>query len=121
MAGPQDDEEIQRNRRTMLLILGGAASLLLPLLGVVWIKVSESLREPAAQSGSQVFTRRGVDPGSNIKIIPAATAVAVSPPPAAAAAAAAPAALSAAPTASSGGSGLGMVVGDSTYYQDKAA
>lgn len=58
MSGPEDEVQEVRKKKTWLLLAGGAVSLLLPLGGVVYIRMTENA--PARQGGSaaSVFDHR---------------------------------------------------------------
>lgn len=73
MAAPAPDDPKQtRKKRTVWLLAGGAVCLLLPLLGVIYLKWSEasSVRSPSGRN--DLFERRE---GSEHKITPSQTAV----------------------------------------------
>ncbi|HAZ08928.1 MAG TPA: hypothetical protein DCZ01_10500 [Elusimicrobia bacterium] len=73
MAAPApDDHEQTRKKRTVWLLAGGAVCLLLPLMGVIYLKWSEasSVRGPSGRN--DLFERRE---GSERKITPSQTAV----------------------------------------------
>lgn len=68
MANPEPDaQESERRKRTIWLLIGGAASLLLPLLGALYLRWSEDAAPPSAGSRQDVFQHRGQD---NSKIVP---------------------------------------------------
>jgi hypothetical protein len=119
---PTPEQEVQevRKKRTLLLLVGGAASLTLPLVGVLYIKMSEA-KTARPPDSSVMFDRR--ESGES-KVNVSQTVTIINP-----AAAAGPAASSLpiaggqtmAPAA--GGSSLDFVKGgaNNTYYQDKPA
>jgi len=110
-----EDKIIQRNRRTLYLLAGGAASLLIPLLGVLYIRMSDTSAAPAGNT-PHAFARH--DPADRLK---AATTPAPSVRPA-------PSSLSAAPPApgSQGaverptGDSLGFIKGSGEYFPTEA-
>lgn len=79
MAAPPsvEDAEIARNRRTLYLIVAGVLSLLVPLVGVLYLKLSDNSRGGTPGSAGIVFSRRmaGDDPPT---LNPAAAAAAAS-------------------------------------------
>lgn len=62
-APAQDQAAIDQERRkkTLLLMVGGALSLLLPLLGVAYLKLKDARVANGPQKGSEVFERREAD------------------------------------------------------------
>ncbi len=82
MPNPEPDaQEVERRKRTMWLLIGGAASLLLPLLGALYMRWREDATPPSAGHRSDVFQRRDQD---NSKITPTRTVVVppvIAPPP----------------------------------------
>jgi hypothetical protein len=119
---PTPEEEVQegRKKRTVLLMAGGAVSLILPLLGVVYIRMTEA-KASRPPDGSVMFDRREggetkVNVSQTVTINPAVSAMA-SPGPG-------PSSLPVAGQAGmtpGGGSSLDMVKGGNSYYQDKPA
>lgn len=121
-----EERELARNRRTLYLMVGGAASLLLPLLGVAYLKFMD--QPPPQHSGPTVaFEHRGVDGTQLMKLSPAATpAPAMSGAPLAQVPQLAPREGSPAPIQSEGGGAdaggsLGFIRGGGDYYHDKGA
>ncbi|MEK7234264.1 MAG: hypothetical protein AAB268_10645 [Elusimicrobiota bacterium] len=57
MDTPEQDIRRVREKRTILLLVGGAASLILPLLGILYIKMREAKTAPPSD-GSVMFDRR---------------------------------------------------------------
>ena len=53
-----EDQLLRRNRRTMFLILAGAACLLVPLAGLLYIRLSETPVSTIAGSVTHPFERR---------------------------------------------------------------
>lgn len=60
MAAPPSDEEreIARNRRTLYLVIGGVLSLLVPLLGALYLRMSDRSFMNAGGTGAIIFSRR---------------------------------------------------------------
>jgi hypothetical protein len=96
MSSPEQEVQEGRKKRTLLLLAGGAASLILPLLGVVYIKMSESKASRAANS-SVMFDQRE---GGETKVNVSQTIVAPAP---------------------GSGSSLDFVKGSNNYFSDKTA
>lgn len=72
----QDDEkELLRSRRTLFLLLGGAASLLLPLGAILYLKLTDPSAGRNGPQAAVLFEKRGYDgqSASNSKITPAMT------------------------------------------------
>lgn len=78
----QELSELDRRKRTVWLLAGGAASLILPLLGVAYLHWSSISGAPGPSGRNDVFERRD---GGEKRITPTQTAVPVSammtPPP----------------------------------------
>ena len=118
MSTPEQEAQEGRKKRTLLLMAGGAASLILPLLGVVYIKMSESKASRPPDSSVMFDRREGGEAKVNVsQAVTINSAVAV------------PAGQSSLPVAGQagmtpapgGGSSLGFVKGSNDYFQDKAA
>lgn len=92
----------ERKRRTVYLVVGGALSLLLPLLGALYLKLSETPLPPGGVDASAVFARRE---GPAPRVQPASTP-------------AAPKGSAPASPAPGSDSGLSMVRGGQDYYQE---
>ncbi|MBI3565889.1 MAG: hypothetical protein HY079_11875 [Elusimicrobia bacterium] len=79
---PDADPNPERRKRTVWLIAGGAASLLLPLLGAVYLHISSTAGGAGPSGRNDVFERR--DAGDK-RLVPSQAAVPVSalaaPPP----------------------------------------
>jgi hypothetical protein len=104
MSTPELEAQEGRQKKTILLLAGGAVSLILPLLGVVYFRMSETQATRPPDS-SVMFDRRekGEQPVSVSQAVPV-----VSPP---------------SPPAPAGGSSLDFVKGgaNNAYFQDKPA
>lgn len=124
MSGEDEDEEVKRHRRTVYLLAAGAVSLLLPLAGVAYIRITNNTTSETANPGASVFSRRGgADAKSYIKAVemPMAappTYTAVPATTAGASLAGAGPAAAPNPAGASAMSSLGMVKGSDDYYQD---
>lgn len=105
MSTPSAEELAARKKRTMLLLAGGAVSLVLPLAGVAYLRISES-RQAHAPTANVVFDRRE----ANEAKINVSQTVAINN----ATSAAGPGS----PAAPAGGS-LGFVKGSNEYYTEK--
>ena len=57
MATPEEEVLAARKKRTILLLAGGTASLVLPLLGIVYIKLSEA-KTARPPDSTVMFDRR---------------------------------------------------------------
>ena len=120
-----EERELARNRRTLYLMLGGAASLLLPLLGVAYLKYLD-LAQPRHNGTIIAFQRRGADG----MLIPKLTPAAAPAPPTAGAPLAqvpqlaprdsSPAPIQGAATGEPAGGSLAFIRGGGDYYHDKA-
>lgn len=117
MVEPPSDEvkELERKRRTLYLMIGGAASLILPLLGALYIRMSDTQVKGPGGSGGAIFARRGVDGSPQLKVVPVLSAA-----PAAGSSAPSPAPIRQAAESQAGGS-LGFIRGGSDYSDNKAA
>jgi hypothetical protein len=118
-----ENPETARRKYSYYLILGAAISLALPLLGVLYLRISESSSSPGI-SGLPIFILRGSDGSTRRKIAPSR----VSAAPALPAPAAPPPRLTSksSPKSSQGGylppaeGSLGFIRGGSEYYQEQA-
>jgi hypothetical protein len=72
MTAPETDVPPERHQRTRWLIIAGAASLLLPLLGLVYIQWNAASSAPPLSGRNDLFEHRE---GSDKKIVPSQTAV----------------------------------------------
>jgi len=99
----------ERRRRTAYLIVGGVLSLLLPLLGALYLKLSETAPPAGNVDAAAVFAHRD---GPAPRLLPAAAPAAPGQP------AAAPPVPGPAPSAPGSESGLSMVRGGQDYYQE---
>lgn len=114
MSTPEQEVQEGRKKRTYLLLAGGAVSLLLPLGGVVYLRISESKAVRAPGQAASVFDRRE---GGEAKVVITQT-VAINQ------AVAVPAGTSSlptpgGPTAAPAGSSLDFVKGGTgAYFQD---
>ncbi|MBI3288720.1 MAG: hypothetical protein HYZ74_04300 [Elusimicrobia bacterium] len=105
MPTPEEEALQARRKRTAWLFAGGAASLLLPLMGVIYVRLSESSANRGPNS-AVMFDRR--EAGER-KINPTQTVAIVNP------------ALVGDPKASpDSGSSLNFVKGSGDYFQEKA-
>lgn len=118
MSTPEQEILEKRKKRTIFLMAGGAASLILPLLGVVYLQMNEA--KTARPPDSSVTFERREDGDSKIRV--SQTVTIVNPP------ALAGSGVSSLPVAGGltespapGGSSLDFVKGgeNNTYYQDK--
>jgi len=118
---PPSEQEAQdvRKKRTVLLLAGGAVSLVLPLLGIVYIRMNEA-KTARPPDGSVMFDRREngsarVNVSQTVAIPTPAGGSGASSLPVAGGTTMAPAA--------GGGSSLDFVKGGASnaYFQDKAA
>src|SRR5471030_3205350 len=75
MANPES-EDPERKKKTVWLMAGGAASLLIPLAGAVYLHWSQNAGAGGPSGRSDVFERRD---GEDRKITPTQTAVVTSP------------------------------------------
>jgi hypothetical protein len=66
MGTPEQDIQAARKKRTILLLAGGAASLALPLLGVLYIKMSEAKTARPPDSTVMFDRREGGDAKVNV-------------------------------------------------------
>lgn len=108
-----EELEAERKKKTFLLMAGGALSLLLPLLGVLYLKLTDSSgSRPLSSGGTLVFDRHTA--GSDPRITPAGL-------PAAGAEAAPRVGGPAGAAAGAPQSSLSMIVAGSDYYKEPAA
>src|SRR3989338_6125096 len=85
---PTDDCELQQRqekervrKRNLYLTISGVVSLLLPLLGVAYMRMSDALQPARKNVGNTVFSRRAGEPGAKKKITPARVSAAQLPNP----------------------------------------
>ncbi|HAM35474.1 MAG TPA: hypothetical protein DEB40_04295 [Elusimicrobia bacterium] len=107
----QDSEErhILRNRRSLLILLAGAASLLIPLLGVVYLRITESPGPFIPGNAAHGFARRQTQADRiRVPVAPAMPVPMEQAPPAGRPAPAAP--------QPAGTDSLGFVKAGSEYY-----
>ncbi len=119
MPTPEQDIHKIRHKRTLLLLAGGTVSLVLPLLGVVYIRMNEA--KTARTPSSVMFDRRE---NGDAKVNISQTVTIISPAaPAGSAATSLPVAGGRTMTPAPGGSSLDFVKGgaNNTYFQDKSA
>jgi len=102
---------IERNRRTFYLLLGGAASLLIPLLGVLYIRLTESSALPGGAT-SHAFAHREAQADRIRAAATPAPPVPMAP---------APGTAGGAPVQTTAGDSLGFVKGGSEYYPTEPA
>ncbi len=76
MATPEMEAPPERKKMTVWLMAGGAASLLIPLAGAIYLHWSQNAGAPAPSGRSDVFERRE---GEDRKITPTQAAVVTSP------------------------------------------
>lgn len=107
----EEDRQAQRRKRTLYLVVGGVLSLVLPLLGLIYFKLSETQVFSGNVDPNAVFARRE---GLSARIQPAGAPAAPSSPPGAAAATGTPL-----PVSQGAESGLSMIRGGNDYYQEK--
>lgn len=121
MGTSEQDVQEARRKRTILLLAGGAASLVLPLLGIIYIRMSEA-KTTRAPDSTVMFDRRG---NGESKIDVSQTAAVVNTAPATGfGASSLPAAGGTTMTPAPGsGSSLDFVKGgaNNAYFQDKPA
>jgi hypothetical protein len=77
MATLESDDPQYRRKKTVWLMAGGAASLLIPLAGAMYLHWSQNAGASGPSGRSDVFERRE---GEDRKIVPTQTAVVLSPP-----------------------------------------
>lgn len=117
-------EEAARKKKTLLLLAGGAFSLILPLLGVLYLRWKDTRQAPRQQDAAVFRQREGAEKRITPPSSPAMAAAVVLTQPAAVPAAPPPVQGSLpmpAPSgkASSGGGSLGFIKGSDDYYADK--
>ncbi len=116
MPSPFEEERKARSQRTLYLLIGGLLSLLIPLLGVAYLKLTEG-SSPRLVSGQAIFAQRR-DLSPRARITPAQVPAA----PAAVRAQAAPAP-SSPPAADKakprGGDSLSFIRGDRELFEEK--
>ncbi len=112
---PSEEELARRRRHTLYLIAGGTVSLLLPLGGVLYLKMTDTTAPPASVRADDIFAHRE---GAAVRLQPAAGAAAPQP----LAMPAAPPAVSSVPaTSPPQESGLSMIRGGEDYFPGKSA
>lgn len=119
MSTPEQEVQEGRQKRTVLLMAGGAFSLILPLLGVVYIRMNES-KAARAPNASVTFEHRE---GGDAKLSPTQT-VTINPAVAVPAASQSSLPVAGQPgmtPAPGSGSSLDFVKGGNSYYQDNKA
>lgn len=120
MSTPEQEVLDARKKRTYLLMAGGAASLVLPLLGVVYIRLSEA-KTARPPDSSVMFDRRE---SGDAKVNVSQTVTIINPAPSAGPSSL-PVAGGQTVTTAPGSSSLDFVKGGATpgagYYQDKQA
>ena len=109
-----EDPVIQRNRRTLYLIMAGAASLLIPLLGVLYIRMGDTPATMTPGNIPHAFARRATQADRIKAASTPAPPVSMVPVAGPAATARAPG-TQAAPSAS-GGDSLGFIKGGAEYF-----
>ncbi|HXS99272.1 MAG TPA: hypothetical protein VN915_01205 [Elusimicrobiota bacterium] len=77
MAMLEPDVPPERKKKTIWLLAGGAASLLIPLAGAIYLHVSQNSGPTGPTGRSDVFERRE---GDDKKIMPTQSAVVTAPP-----------------------------------------
>lgn len=119
MSASEPEVVEKRDKRTRLLLAGGAVSLVLPLLGLVYIKLSEA-KTAHAPNSSVMFDRRE---NGDAKVNVSQSVAILAPPAAAQGQSSLPIAGGQTMAPAAGGSSLDFVKGgtNNTYYQDKAA
>lgn len=119
---PPSEQEVQegRKKRTLLLLAGGAVSLVLPLLGILYIRMNEA-KTARAPDSSVMFDRRE---NGESKVSVSQTVAIVNPAASASGSSSLPVAGGVTVTPAPGsGSSLDFVKGgeNNTYFQDKSA
>lgn len=122
MSTPEQEVLDARKKRTVLLLAGGAASLVLPLLGVVYIKMSEA-KTARPPDSSVMFDRRE---SGDAKVNISQTVTIINPAASAGGPGASSLPVAGGPTmvpAPGSGSSLDFVKGgaSNSYFQDKPA
>lgn len=122
---PNDPEEAARRKKTLLLLVGGAVSLIVPLLGVLYIRWTETRTTPKQADTHGVFEQREGERRITPPSAPAMSAAVAVGVPAQAASAPPPPLAAVAPlpgSKSAEGSGsLGFIKPSGDYYTDKKA
>lgn len=77
MATPDLEAPQDRKKKTVWLLAGGAASLLIPLAGAIYLHVRQNAGSSGPSGRSDIFERRE---GGDAKIIPTQSAVLTTPP-----------------------------------------
>jgi hypothetical protein len=118
-----DPEEEARRKKTMVLLAGGALSLVLPLLGVLYLRWSETRAAPKQTDAAVFQQREAAEKRITLPSAPAmAAAVAYAQPAQVPAAAPGPGSLpmpSAARAAAEGNGSLGFIKPSGDYYAEK--
>ncbi len=119
MPTPEEAVLQGRNKRTIGLLVAGGVSLVLPLLGIVYIRMTEA-KTARAPDSSVMFDRR--EKGQE-KVNVSQTVTIMNPGPAGSSASSLPVAGGQTASPAPGGSSLDFVKGgaNNTYYQDKPA
>ncbi|MDD5305401.1 MAG: hypothetical protein PHS14_20065 [Elusimicrobia bacterium] len=120
MVIPERDVQVVRKKRTILLLAGGAASLILPLVGIIYIRMSEA-KTARPPDSSVMFDRRE---NGETKVSVSQTVTIVNPSASAGPGASSlPVAGGPTMTPAPGGSSLDFVKGgaNNAYFQDKQA
>lgn len=115
---PNDPEEAARHKKTLLLLIGGAASLVLPLLGILYLRWSENQVAPKQADAQGVFQQREGERRISLPSAPAMSAAVAMPAPSAAPSASATP-LPGAKSAEGSGS-LGFIKPSDDYYNKPA-
>ncbi len=116
MSTPEEEAQEGRKKRTYLLLAGGAVSLLLPLGGVVYLRMNENKAANGPGQAASVFDRREA---GDAKVAVTQTVTinqAVAVPAGAAGTSSLP--TPGGPTAAPTGSSLDFVKGSGNYYQE---
>lgn len=121
---PTPEEEAARKKKTLLLLAGGAVSLILPLLGVLYLRWKDTRQAPKQHEAAVFQQREGAERRITPPSSPAMAAAVVLTQPAAVPSAPASGASSLPlPTtsgkASAGGGSLGFIKGSDDYYTEK--
>jgi hypothetical protein len=121
---PTPEEEAARKKKTLLLLAGGAVSLILPLLGVLYLRWKDTRQAPKQHEAAVFQQREGAERRITPPSSPAMAAAVVLTQPAAVPAAPAPGQgslplPSSDGKASTGGGSLGFIKGSDDYYSEK--